>query len=288
MTRTFVLLAAALVTMAAPVAAQVAYAVRSDGNDAFDDHLYRIDLATAVATPIGPTGFEDVESLAFGEGCTSLYGVDDTTDVLLTCDAGTGGCTAVGPLGTDITDTGLAFTSPADLFLSTDAPKNPSLAFRVDPLTGLATALGDQGQEVTAVAYTGGVLYGLGGDGRNNLVTLDPATGQATPVGPLVNVALGDGGLDADSAGILWGVADNGLRNPSVLFTVDPLTGTATVVGTIHLDGGPDLVGFESLVIPDGSCRELGAAVPAIPALSWPALAGLAAALALVGARFLR
>jgi hypothetical protein len=261
-----------------PLAAQTGYSIRSDGNDRQDDFLFAIDLKTGVATPIGPTGFEDVEGLTFDRACKNLFGVDDVTDRLLSCDTETGACHQVGNLGVDITDTGLAYGSDLQLYMSTDAPKNPTLLYRIDPATGAATAVGDQGQEVTGLAANTTGIFGLGGDGRNNLVRINPVTGAATSIGPLKAVAPRDGGLDFDADGVLWGIEDSGLRNASRIFTVDPETGTATVVATVHLENGTALGGFESLAVKEGVCSVVfqGSAPQAIPAAGGWGLAALA------------
>ncbi len=237
-----------------PLAAQTAYSVRSDGDDNRDDYLYSIDLATGVATPIGPTGFEDVEGLAFDSDCENLYAVDDVTDRLLACDTETGACRQIGNLGVDIIDTGLAFASDFQLYMSTDAPKNPSRLYKVNVETGAATRIGDQGQEITGLAANSTGIFGLGGDGRNNLVWVDPLTGMSTLIGPLGTVSHRDGGLDFDADGVLWGIEDAGLRDPSRIFTVNPETGKATVVGTVHLENGTELGGFEGLAVDAGVC----------------------------------
>jgi hypothetical protein len=274
-----------------PLSAQAgptAYSVRSDGTDAQDDYLYRIDLATGVATPIGPTGFEDVEGLAFDTDCTTLYGVDDTTDRLLTCDTATGACTQVGNLGVNITDTGLAFAGER-LFMSTDAPKNPSNFYRLDAL-GAATVVGAQGQEVTGLAAGPLGVFGLGGDGRDNLVEIDPVTGAATVIGPLGTVQPSDGGLDFDADGVLWGIEDRGLRNPSRIFRVNVSTGAATLGPTVHLANNTNLIGFEGLAIDEGVCSVLGnqPALVEVPTLGEWGLTALSALLSLAGIASLR
>ena len=275
-----------------PLSAQtgpIAYSVRSDGTDGQDDYLYSIDLATGIATPIGPTGFEDVEGLAFNRDCTTLYGVDDTTDRLLTCDTATGACTQVGNLGVDITDTGLAFLGER-LFMSTDAPKNPSRFYQLDPLLGTAALIGPQPQEVTGLAAGPAGVFGLGGDGRDNLVEIDPVTGAATVIGPLGTVQPSDGGLDFDANGVLWGIEDRGLRNPSRIFRANTATGAATLGPTVHLANGTNLIGFEGLAIDEGVCAVLGnqPALVEVPTLGEWGLIALAALLSLAGIASLR
>ncbi len=246
-------LALALSPTPRALALPIAYSVRSD----VDDQLYQIDMATGVATAIGPTGFDDVEGLAFS--CAGgLFAVDDITDQLITINPATGAATVVGPLGIGgvgiENDFGLAFDTSGNLWLSTDAPGN---LYLVNPATGVATLVGAQGQAVTGLAFNGatGTLYGLGGTATDNLVTLNPATGAATVVGPLVTVATPDGGIDFDAGGVLWGLNDASPDppnpgNPSQVFTINTATGAATVVSTVTIGvGGPPAFGFEGLAM---------------------------------------
>lgn len=273
---------------AAAQPATTGYAVQSDSTT---DHLFAIDLKTGVAKDLGPTGFGDIESMAFGPDCTTLYGVDDVKDVLVTCDTATGACKEVGRLGVDVTDTGLAFTIDGNLYMSTDAPKNPFNFYRLDPATGTATLVGNQGQEVTGLAANVSGLYGLGGDGRNNMVMIAPETGVATPIGPLGTISTPDGGLDFDSRGVLYGITD-GSSKPgaaSQIFTVDRATGVATVGATVTLNGH-SINGFEGLAIDDGICSTMGSKAAAIdvPTAAGGALLLLILALAATGVLALR
>ena len=225
--------------------AVIGYSIDSDATG----RLWTIDLNTGVATPIGNTGFSDIESLSFSAG-EVLYGVDQGANRLVTCNVSTGACTAVGALGVGIVDTGLAFDDSGNLWMSTDLPA-PATFYKLDRTTGAATAIGPQGQEVTGLAFGNGVLYGLGGDWKDNLLTVNRATGAATPVGDLGAVTLVDGGIDFDGQGVLWGIEDgsDGPGNPSQIFTIDPATGAATLV-TAVVDGSSNpLRGFESLAI---------------------------------------
>jgi hypothetical protein len=47
-----------------------------------------------------------------------------------------------------------------------------------DQLVTWSVTTGPQGEEVTGLAASGNTIYGLGGDGTNNLVTMKPATGR--------------------------------------------------------------------------------------------------------------
>jgi hypothetical protein len=233
----------------------IGYSVDSD----YRNRLWRIDMNTGLATLVGPTGYTDIESLSFSSAGV-LYGVSDASKQLLTCNLQTGACTLVGSLGAavpnDARDEGLSFDDSGRLWMSTDEPKPPApwaeYLYRLDPATGAATAIGFLGQEVTGLAFWNGVLYGLGGDTRNNLVTVNRSTGLSTPVGGLLTVSLWDGGIDFDVNGVLWGISDPtdvDQTIPSQTFTIDTATGAATVVATITDVGGGPLYGFESLAI---------------------------------------
>jgi hypothetical protein len=291
----------AMVFPAGPAGAQTGYATRAEGSGSSpQDFLYSIDMQTGLATKIGPAGgFMGVESFTFDPGCKTLYGVDDVTDQLVTCDVQSGTCTAVGPLGVDITDTGLAFGADGILYMSTDAPK-PSKIYKLDPKTGAATLLGAQGQEVTGLAADKTGLYGLGGDGRDNLVKIDTATGHATVIGPLKTVVLVDGGIDFDAGGALWGIHPGsvGRVGHSQTLKIDTATGAATIVAQVKdAAGGSYLDGFKGLAIADGVCKNLLPPPPPpppnqgpteIPTLAAWGLAALALVLTACGVLVLR
>lgn len=282
MKRTLALLILSATAATASHAVGVGYSIRSDG----DQKLYKIDLKTGVTTPVGTaksSGFEGIEGLAFAPGCQTLYGVDDVKDRLVTCNLTTGACETVGSLGVDITDTGLTFANDGSLYMSTDAPKDPIRFFRLDPGTGNATWIGDPGLEITGLAANQLAIYGLGGDGKDVLVQVDPTSGAASPIGPLQTVTLQDGGLDFDHDGTLYGLNDigPGSGKASQLFKIDLATGKATVVAVTKDPSGKALNGFEGLAIDDGMCsvHGFGSAV----AVDAPALDGWGVTLMALG-----
>ena len=199
--------------------APVAYAVDSD--DA--DHLWMLYLNIGIVIDVGPVGYGSVEALAFSPEGT-LYGVDDDLDQLLTIDLSTGAGSTVGSLGVNVADVGLAFDWAGNLWMVDDYTRD---LYSVDSGSGAATRIGFLGQEVTGLTAHGGTLYGLGGDNKNNLVTIDTATGAAVSVGPLVNVTVQNGGLAFDMYGTLWGISNT---NPDTIFTVNPATGKALAI----------------------------------------------------------
>ena len=204
-----------------------------------DQNLYSLDLGTGVATLIGATGADDIRAIAFAPDGT-LYGVDEhfgagNVDELVTIDPSTGASTVVGLLGFDVQNTGLTFGVDGRMWLSDS--QNPRL-FEVDPATGAATLVG---------STTGFFISGLAGacDGRIlgaglnpstsdfELVSLDTSTGAATSVGSFgIGVSNADIAFDYASQ-TLYGVEQN-----DSIFTIDPATGAATVVGTIVDPGG--------------------------------------------------
>lgn len=88
------------------------------------------------------------------------------------------------------------------------------------------------------VSAQGTVLYGAqyaGEDGPATLYRVDPATGDATIVGPIGYERCG--GMDFDAAGTLFATAERAdSTNTSVLITINPMTGAGTEVGEIGLD----------------------------------------------------
>jgi hypothetical protein len=226
----------------------IGYSIDSDASDS----LWSVNLKTGVATRVGLTGYADIESLSFSAAGV-LYGVDEVTWRLVTCSLSTGACAGVGSVGLGplVEDTGLSFDDSGGLWMSTDEP-SPFNFYSLNPTSGAATLIGAQYQEVTGLAFRNGVLYGLGGDYRDNLVVMNRTTGAATPVGPLGAVTLIDGGVDFDGEGVLWGISDpedSTNTVPSQVFTINTSTGAATVVATVTDSGGRPLAGFESLAI---------------------------------------
>lgn len=69
------------------------------GSDAGSDQLLGISPVTAVGGPYGPTGLANLNGLALDVNTGTLYGIDVTTDSLVTVDPATGASTVVGALG---------------------------------------------------------------------------------------------------------------------------------------------------------------------------------------------
>ena len=215
----------------------IGFSVQSDG----DDHLYRIDLATGVATDVGPTGLDDIEGLALQPGTGELFGWDQGSSRLVTIDVTTGAAAPLGPSGIAAGNSGLTFDASGRLYLSDDLVGRD--LYDLDPSSGAATFLGQTGAfDVIGLEDAGGnLLYGLDQNGDNqalNLVTVQKDNGTTTLIGD-TELGLGiSGGAGLGFDGIeLWGLADSG-----EVFTVDVNTGLATVVANT-------LGGFEGLAV---------------------------------------
>ncbi|MDP3938639.1 MAG: hypothetical protein Q8R92_10950 [Deltaproteobacteria bacterium] len=232
-----------------PAEAQVfAYSVSSEG----DDKLYRLDLSTGQENLVGPVGFADVEGLTFHPLTGVLHGVDAATGTLLNIDRLTGAGTAVGAgagnLGVTVAGLGLAFDQMGNLWMSAGSSQT---LYAVDPLSGAASAVGPMGQSVTGLAAFGTTLYGLGGDGANNLVMINTSTGAAAPVGALVNLTtMSGGGIAFAPDDTLWTVTDP----PGETGTIDKATGVATLVEKVPSGR------FESLAFAQPTSAVCGAA----------------------------
>ena len=141
-----------------------------------------------------------------------------------------------------------------------------STLYQIDPLTGVATAVGPIGFERCGASDfdATGVLYaacedpdlappppttaGVGSDGGSPgvLVTIDLATGAGTAVGPTgISGAITD--ISFDAGGTLY--AYNGDNDPEhSLYTLDTGTGMATLVGDTGLSAASgNAMGFDGI-----------------------------------------
>lgn len=280
------------VAFAAAQAGPIGYSVRSDS----DRHLYRIDLATGVATDVGATGVSKIEGLAIDSN-GELYGVNPSTAQLVKCSAATGACTVVGALAglpQSQTNAGLAFAASGALYLAMNAA-----IYRVDPVSGGIAPLGATGPALSGLAGVApsaacaSGLYGMGGNGdRGKFYCINVANGSATLLGTLSLAPL-DVGLDGDPVtGVVWGISND---SPGQVFAVEPATLVVRQINPITVDGKA-VGGFESLAVArTGSTARndpvAAAAEPpaAIPALQPAALAALMVGmLALAGATLRR
>lgn len=274
---------AGLALSSAAFASPIGYSVRSD----VDAKLYRLDMATGVATEIGATGFSKIEALAINSA-GEIYGVNPVTAQLVKCSAATGACKAVGTLvglPQVPSNAGLAFASTGALYLAVNAA-----VYFVDPATGAVASLGGTGPAISGLAGVApsatcaSGLYAMGGNtDRGKFYCINTTTGAATLLGTLGINPL-DLGLDGDPVtGLVWGINDD---VPGQVFAINPATLAITNTNTVTL-AGKAIGGFESLAIARTGTTAVGDPLPAavtdplvVPTLSAAWLAALSLLLA--------
>ena len=167
-----------------------------------------------------------------------LYGVDVTTETLLTVDKDTAAVTAVSTVGTPVAG-GLAFDPRTGLLFATDTFTRNLVT--INPVDGATFVIGDTGVGLLhglALDPADSTLYASNSDGFgfSTLYTVDTVTGAATPAGPIGFRSIN--ALDFDpKTGVLYG-AEGGASTSGTLITIDTTTGAGSLVGTTHRING--------------------------------------------------
>lgn len=286
-----------------------AHAGRVAYGEAFDT-LYRIDLETRQASPVGPAGSYAGQRIVNVSGLSTaadgaLYAIAGGLKLLLTVDAAGGAARPIGKLG--LTGTGTGQYDALDLNMTAGCNDTLWLSsavanrlWTVNRATGEATPVGPTGHTITGLAAYGDRLYGAGGKGDNRFYRINAATGAATPIGgfggALATRWVNSVAMSFDTAGTLWAVIsyvppqhDSDVPAPwNDLATIDPATGAVTIRGPIT---GPDAlreIGMKGFTLGPPQCaRDPGGGTsPPQPApidAPW-ALAALVGLLALAAA----
>jgi hypothetical protein len=125
-----------------------------------------------------------------------------------------------------------AVAASAQIGYGVDSDSDADNLYLIDLSTGVASVIGPTGRgDIEGLAFSGGVLYGVD-DADNSLVGCNIATGACSFIGGL-GVSVTDPGLGAAPNGTLY-LVDEG--SPGELYTVNPATGLATLVGTLGGD----------------------------------------------------
>jgi hypothetical protein len=195
--------------------------------------LYRVDPDTLAITMVGdfgwPNGSDQMTDIAIdktgkmiGVSFGSVYAVDTATAAATLLSSSLDG-----------TFNGLSFVPATQLGQTGDdvlvgTRNSDGKVFRIDPMTGAATEVGDMGGTFASsgdlVAVSGfGTMQTVTGGGNDVLARLAPQTFAATAVG-------GDTGF-----GQIWGVAFwknkvYGFTNGGDFILIDPATGRAQLV----------------------------------------------------------
>jgi len=109
----------------------------------------------------------------------------------------------------------------------------------IDVTNQSATLIGNTGfDRLGGIAFdSNGTLYGVSGGsvGGGTLMTIDPLTGAATPIGPISDPNVGVDGLRFNSEGVLYGGAYNNTKGVGQLLTIDP--SNANILSSLTLVG---------------------------------------------------
>lgn len=200
------------------------------GSDSASDELLGISPLTGEGGAFGPTGFNGINGLALDADSGTLYGIDVTTDALVTINPTTGVATTVGSLSVDFPSVaGLAYDPDSDtLYASSNSPA--ANLYTVNTTSGRATYRGLLPLNFPALAFDPGTdtLFGVSGQ-SDSLYTINTTTGAATLVGAL--------GIDTSFCGLAYDAVSNQLYLSDAtgddLYTVDRITGAATLVGPL-------------------------------------------------------
>lgn len=215
-----------------------AYSIQSNG----DQRLYRINLLTGLATPMGaPMAFSDAEGLAIGPTGT-VYGIGGTTHQLWNVGSPTG--LLIGATGTrNGIDAGLDYYN--GVLYNINGDSSGSTLYRVNPSNGSAVAVGSTGIFLDSLAIRAdGVAFAADWAFTDSLYRVNLATGSATLVGSL---GLGDVSQQSGLAflgGTLYAITDGGK-----LYRVNTDTGAASFVANVTTNGVAIVGSWEGLAI---------------------------------------
>ena len=203
----------------------------------FGGNLYQIDPVTGTGSALGNVGFAASDMARSPNGDFFAGG----NGPLIRIDRESFQATIAAPLifpGEETSVRALAF-SPAGVLYAVNNRKQrfvdgPDNLYTINPETGTTTLVGNTGfWGIQSIAFSpSGVLYGWeGGTGVDDgigLVIIDPLTGIAMDVNPLVGASVQAGdiqGLTFSGPGVLYGGRDS-------LYSVDLQTGVQTLIGS--------------------------------------------------------
>ena len=203
------------------------------------------DLYAALAMSSSGTLFGSVD---FDHGG---FNATIAADHLVTIDPVSAQFTTVGPFGTDVSVTGLAFDSDGALFGADDAA---DALVAINPTTGAATRIGLFGtSDINSLAFnSSNELFGVDSE-LNMLFSIDTNSGQATPIGPLGVSLIGfrDVQAVAFDSGVLYGID----TIEDAVLQINTQTGQATAVTGI---GSGQVIGLTSSGLLPGDVNQDG------------------------------
>jgi hypothetical protein len=137
--------------------------------------------------------------------------------------------------------------------------------WKVDPASGATTLVGSTGRTISGLAVRGDKLYGAGGRGDNTFYAIDPTTAAATAIGafgPAVNRWVNSVSMSFDADGVLWAVINyvppqdgsQPVADWSDLATIDPATGTVTMLGPVTGPESLRQIGMKGFTVGPPQC----------------------------------
>lgn len=202
------------------------------GSDVSLDQTGTIDPANGAWTALGNQGIpsgESINGIAYDEVHDILFGINTSTDELVTLDQVTGLATTLGVTSGGQFN-GLANNPTLNVLYSVTTG---DALYRIDPSNGASTFIGSSviPDQIEGLGYDpiSGNLYGLNGQGQ--IYAIDTTTGSSSA---LPN-AIGVGGI---WRGLTWDATGQRLLAATVggfggqLFEVDATTGLGTLIGS--------------------------------------------------------
>ncbi len=219
-----------------------------------DDNLLKINTSDpTAATAVGTLDTVSASLGLFFNG-SSLYVYDTNNNVLRQINPATAATVSTINIGLAALpgEGDVAFQNGVGFLASTDAPdgsfSTTGTLFRFTLTGNSATVVSAAIPQLDGLAFSStGTLYGLS-QGGAALYTINTSTGVATEVGTGTGIAgtFGFGGLAFGPSGTLFaGLAD--FSDPSHLYSIDPLTGTAVSIGAVPFN---QVSGLTSVVVP--------------------------------------
>jgi hypothetical protein len=203
-----------------------------------NSNLYSINTATGSATLIGPTGQRNMIGLVVDADSTIYAISEEASSKLWTLNPTTGAATLVGATGFNLQEGDMTIDPGSGQMYVADGIGDK--LYTINKATGATTlvgAFGVAGRDVSGLQFIGTTLYGLAlnDSGPDVLGTVNPATGAFTNIGPTgtncgVIAALG---RDPASGTTFLGCPNTGFGNDNQLYSVNLLTGAATLTGPL-------------------------------------------------------
>lgn len=192
-----------------------------------------------------------------------LYGIDDSTESLVSIDTATGAVSVIGPINNTATYdrgyAGLAIDSDGNFYVAdTNSFGSDGSLLTIDPTTGVETGRDDFrlntitfGYLMSAIAFDDDDnMFGVVGASIDDFVSIDESTAVYTLVKSLNEASAGGfsgvTSLTYGPDGLFYGIGSQyGGASSNMLITIDPTSGDATVIGAIGVNSTGTQLAFD-------------------------------------------